>query len=55
MGPCAPYAIDSGATQWRSQDLILGGAVICEGAKRPYARGSGASEGEGEGGIPLPW
>ena len=24
-----------GHRQWRSQDFILGGAVICEGAKRP--------------------
>ena len=33
--------------QWRSQDFILGGAVICEGAKRPSPSERG---GEGVGG-----
>ena len=43
-------------TQWRSQDLILGGAVkiTCEGAKRPSPserseRGGGGGEGVGRG------
>ena len=36
--------------QWRSQDFILGGAVICEGAKRPSPSERSERGGEGVGG-----